>query len=722
MRASMRRGGLHVPANMKWIVLSLAAVASALQILPPVHFDNTSSSHNAGFSVATTDRTIYLDAGFASRKDQTGLTLLPPSASDFANTFRDDLQELTNSSWELRTVKQFPKYASGIFLGRVNNPQRFTYEDGRETEEGYELEIQDDSVFIRGSGARGMWWGTRTLLQQLVLTRSSLPPGRVEDAPAYATRGFLLDAGRKWYSLEFLKDLCTYASFFKMSEFQYHATDNYPLSRGQNETWGEVYSQFSLHPETEALHPLVQRANETLSRAEFDDFQHHCAQRGVTVVPEIESPGHCLTVTKWRPELALDSKDLLNLSHPDTVPLMKSIWAEFLPWFHTKEVHIGADEYDPNFADDYVEFVNEMSRFVHETSGKSVRIWGTYEPSNITIDKNVTIQHWQYGQSDPVDLARTGYKVINSEDWWAYMSLKSDHVPISPAPYPQFFNNARVLNFADQDGWQWTPELFNPVNTTEQPNAQAVPGALLAAWNDSGPDATTQLEAYYAIRNGIPVVASQAWCGAYGPRLHEETLGKSIAKLSSQAVGQNLDRRLPGEGSHGSGLLLSWTRPTTKSNQDEYNLGYGSKGMGYTLQLDITGPFSLQSPDATLTLSTDGQLTFVSDGWPYPLRSVAEADGFDQDQPGRIWANKTTSSHKVVTIPRKSQVTISTDEIYGSRVWVDGAFVGRFEVFIYGGKNQVFSWAFCWDRCHLTLFDRTVVSSLSPSFPLLLQQ
>ena len=670
---------------MKWI-LSFAAIASALQTLPPVDFDNNNSH---GFSLETANRTIYLDADFASWKDQNGLTLIPPSAHDFATTFRDDLQELTNSSWELQTVNQFPIHASGIFLGRVDHASQFTYEDGHETEEGYELEVHNDCVFIRGSGARGMWWGTRTLLQQLALTPSSIQPGRVEDAPAYATRGFLLDAGRKWYSLEFLKDLCTYASFFKMSEFHYHATDNFPLSRGPNVTWNEVYSQFALHPENPSLQPLVQRVNETLSRAEFDDFQQHCAQRGVTVIPEIESPGHCLTVTKWKPELALDSKDLLNLSHPETIPLMKSIWTEFLPWFHTKEVHIGADEYDAGLADDYVGFVNEMSRFVQQTSDKSVRIWGTYEPSNMTIDRNVVIQHWQYGQSDPVDLAHTGYRVINSEDWWAYMSLKSNHLPITPAPYPQFFNNARVVNFADRQGWQWTPQLFNPVNMTKQPEADAVPGAVLAAWNDSGPDATTQLEAFYAIRDGIPVVASRAWSGSRGPRLNEQSLDKSIAQLTAHAVGQNLDRRLPGEGSHKT--LLSWTRPNTQA-QEKYDLGHGSKGMDYTLQLDVTGPFSLQSSDATLTLSSDGELTFVSDGWPYPLRSVAETDGFDEDQPGRIWANRTTSSHEVVNVPRKSQISISTNATAGSRVWVDGAFVGRFEVFIYGGKNQVFSW------------------------------
>jgi hexosaminidase len=673
---------------MKWIVPSFAAVACALQTLPPVHLDPVAGK---GFSLDTATKTIYLEADFASSRDQNGLTLIPPSALEFATTFRDDLQELTDCSWDLQTVSRFPN-ASGVFLGRVSHSDHFTYENGRETEEGYELEVQDGSVFIRGSGARGMWWGTRTLLQQLVLTRSSIPAGRVQDVPAYSTRGFLLDAGRKWYSLEFLKDLCTYASFFKMSEFHYHATDNYPLSRGPNVTWNEVYSQFALHPEDPNLQPLVQRSNETLSRAQFDDFQNHCSQRGVTVIPEIESPGHCLTVTKWKPELSLDSRDLLNLSHTDTIPLMKSIWTEFLPWFHTKEVNIGADEYDSTLADDYVKFVNEMSEFVQETSGKSVRIWGTYEPSNLTINTDITIQHWQYGQSDPVELARNEYHIINSEDTWAYMSLKNDHVPIAPAPYPQFFNNTRVLNFAGYDGWEWTPELFNSVNITEQPDMKSVRGAILAAWNDNGPDATTQLEAYYAIRDGIPIVASRAWSGKRGSRLEQGTLGTSMASLTSRAVGQNLDRRITGESQNQSRTLLSWTS-NSHSNSEQYHIGHGSKGMDYTLELEVTGPFSLHSSDAMLTLSPDGELSFISDGWPYPLRSVAETDGFDQIQPGRIWANQTTSTHQVVRVPLQSRLIIATNQTAGSRVWVDDVFAGRFEVFVYGGKNQVFSWS-----------------------------
>ncbi|OJJ08511.1 hypothetical protein ASPVEDRAFT_47661 [Aspergillus versicolor CBS 583.65] len=670
------------------VLLGIAAVASALQPLPPVDWVPSDSN---GFHIASVDHTIYIYNDFAQHRDENGLTLIPPSAIEFADTFSQDLEEVTGHPWTVRAVDAFPEHGSGIFLGSSDGA--FTYENGEPTEEGYELEIKSNRVFVRGTGARGMWWGTRTLLQLLIINDGHISAGRTVDAPSFATRGFLLDAGRKWYSPSFLKDLCTYASFFKMSEFHYHTSDNYPLNRGHNETWQDVYAQFSLHPENPDLQELVQRANETLSRAEYEDLEHHCAQRGVTVIPEIESPGHCLFLTKWKPELALDTKkDLLNLSHPDTVPLVKSIWAEFLPWFHTKEVNIGADEYDPTLADDYIDFVNELAEFVKQESGKRVRIWGTYEPSETrTISKDIIIQHWQYGQSDPVQLANDGYELINSEDWWAYMSLKNDHMPILPAPYPAFFNNSRVLDFADREGWQWSPALFNPYNITEQPDQKPVKGALLAAWNDNGPDATTQLEAFYAIRNGIPTVASRSWSGNRGPKLDLSSLDSSMDLLTSKAVAQNLDRNLNVKPSE-SKAHVQW-RSAEAGEEGKVHLGYGSKGMNYTLELDVTGPFVLSSNDSSLALSSDGALTFISDGWDYPLRSVDETDGFDAGFPGRIWTNETSSTHEPVTVPLNSHITVRTDVIGGSRVWVDGDFAGRFEVFVFGGKNTLFSWS-----------------------------
>jgi hexosaminidase len=516
-----------------FVFLLLSPLSAALNALPPVQ--RTSSNTVArGFSIHESSRRIYLDGAFADVKDSGGLTLIPPTVYAFAETFRSDISSLFGGNWTLELTGS--NAFAGIHLGPFRDGRsELTYENGLETEEGYELDIANGSVYIGGTGARGMFWGTRTLLQELLMANGSLVSGRVTDAPAYATRGFMLDAGRKWYDKDFLKELCSYASFFKMSEFHYHSSDNYPLNRGHNETWQNVFSHFSLYPEDDTeLRSIIQRPNETLSRSDFEDFQEHCAQRGVTVIPEIEAPGHALAITKWKPELALSKKDLLNLSHPDAIPIVKAIWSEFLPWFQTKEVHIGADEYDPELADDYINFVNEMSDFINTTSGKRVRIWGTDEPSeNLTISKDVIVQHWQYGQSDPLQLQRDGYDVINSEDWWAYMSLKNDHMPILPAPYPQFYNVTRTMNFADVPDWQWEPSMFNPVNTTEQlqPGASGNKGAILAAWNDNGPDATTQLEAYYAMREGIPIMAARAWAGARGVSVNREELSDSIAFL-----------------------------------------------------------------------------------------------------------------------------------------------------------------------------------------------
>ena len=140
-------------------------------------------------------------------------------------------------------------------------------------------------------------------------------------------------------------------------------------------------------------------------------MQYECAARGVTIIPEIEAPGHALVISQWKPELGLDGQlDLLNISYPQTIPTTETIWSTFLPWFHSKAVHIGADEYVEDgvsvyqLAEEYNRFVNTMNSFIGSESGKSMRIWGTYPPqANYTknISKDVTIQHWEFFEDNP---------------------------------------------------------------------------------------------------------------------------------------------------------------------------------------------------------------------------------------------------------------------------------------------------------------------------------
>ena len=105
---------------------------------------------------------------------------------------------------------------------------------------------------------------------------------------------------------------------------------------------------------------------------------------------------------------------------------MEKIWNTLLPWFHSKVVHIGADEYndpdlsDHEFAQSYNYIVNSISAYISDESGKNMRIRGTHPPqSNYTdqIDRNTTIQHLKLFEDNPLlDYVSNGYNAINFND------------------------------------------------------------------------------------------------------------------------------------------------------------------------------------------------------------------------------------------------------------------------------------------------------------------
>jgi hexosaminidase len=148
---------------------------------------------------------LYISASSARNYDVDGLTLIPPTALDFAQTFSEDLSVSFYG-------KEFYSRASAgtVRRGEYTFPSSPTPKEkptrtslGEPTSEGYELVVTKKSgLRSTGSGSRGIWWGTRTLLQQLVLYNGKIPEGHTRDAPAYETRGYMLDAGRKWYSTE----------------------------------------------------------------------------------------------------------------------------------------------------------------------------------------------------------------------------------------------------------------------------------------------------------------------------------------------------------------------------------------------------------------------------------------------------------------------------------------------------------------------------------------
>lgn len=345
----------------------------------------------------------------------------------------------------------------------------------------------------------------------------------------------------------------------------------------------------------------------------------------MTIVPEIDTPGHSLVISQWRPHLMLNgTPDSLNLSYPETIPTIQSIWSQFLPWFSSPEVSIGADEYLSSLADQYISFVNEMTSYIGAISGKSIRAWGTYEPSNTSsISTSVTIQHWDFpSASIPLDLLDSGYRVINSEQSFLYLDGK---IP-GEGGFPQTLNISLLFG-APAEGGGWAPNIFtasDPANNTAYDTA-GLRGAIFALWNDWGPNATTPLETYYQLSQSLAVFAEKTWAGS-GIRLSElkmEEFEAAYPPLNARAPGQNLNRAVKNKTS-GDSVFAFEDLPSLP-----FHTGVESVGPPYTLSFSVrpcaadvrtTG----DTTEAELFRGTDSSLyasslTFSSNAEYYPL-------------------------------------------------------------------------------------------------------
>ncbi|OCH89748.1 glycoside hydrolase [Obba rivulosa] len=563
-----------------------------------------------------------------------------PSAYAFAETFRTDLMSVAGFDFVppvlLSSSGAGVRGAPVIFI-EIDPSLQYALYNGKPTDEGYDFEITEYTYTIKASAPIGAWWGTRSLIQQHVLMASNdsgtitFPVGNGKDSPGWEVRGFMLDAGRHWFDTEFLSELCTYASFFKINEMHLHSSDNLwnPdfLYGAGNEGWTELYAAFRFQPpHGSSISGLVPRLNESWTQSDFTALQETCTNRGVTIIPEIDNPGHSLVFSQWKPELMLSgSPDSLNLSYPETIPTIKSVWREFLPWFTSPEVSIGADEYDASLADDYISFVNEMSDYIMEQSGKSIRIWGTSEPSDtLSVSKQITIQHWDFPDADiPVQLMDEGYYIINSEQYFLYLDGKFS----DGDEFPQQLDPDLIWGGAP-DGTGWAPNIFSPTdpsNNTSVDNLM-LRGAIMALWSDWGNNATTMLEDYYQLAPSLALFAEKAWAGS-GVRETELTRAQFEAAypiLNAAAPGQNLNRVVKPE--HGD---VVYQYPGT------YNVlstPFSSVGPPYTLTFSVK-PDSRHPTQGLLFSGRDSKLwaanlTFEATGQLYALGYILPTDGY----------------------------------------------------------------------------------------------
>ncbi|KAJ2988136.1 hypothetical protein NUW58_g4133 [Xylaria curta] len=509
--------------------------SSRLPGIPTIPFE----ASNGGGTYSLSDiKSIIVDAEYADWTDKNGETMVPPSLREFGRAFGANLYDI----WGLENLSQPVVSApqpDSVFLTISENASH-QYASGEASSEGYTLEVTTSGITIRGASPLGVWWGTRSLLHLAILGERELPLGKSVDSPAWKTRGMLLDVARRYYPPQFIIEMCSYMSFFKQNTLLLHLSDG--LYNNANiysrEQSLSLYARFRLWSEAPEVEGLNNFKNESYTRNDFQYMQVECAGKGVTIVPEIESPGHALPIVQWKPELGLSTDlSVLNVSHPDAVSTMKTVWRTFFDWFDTKTVYIGASEYTTEDGG-YNHFVNQLSGFIRNNGSKSVRIWGTLPPkpdSNPARDSSL-----QYFEENTVfDYNQDGHSVINSDATFHVVNKWSES-------FPQKVNLAKTFHGNPATGGPWEPTIHdtnNATNNPEKPN-QNIIGAIAPLWNDYGPNATVYSEAYYAWREGIPALADKQWGGTL---LSEEFI-TVLPILHTSIPAQNLESPIASTG------------------------------------------------------------------------------------------------------------------------------------------------------------------------------
>jgi hexosaminidase len=130
---------------------------------------------------------IIVEEQYQNSVDNDGETLIPPTLLEFSKTFSEDLLSTFNVNAPVDTGKSAGRQSIFITLG---NSSKFVDAAGRPTAEGYEIQVTKNGISIIGASPLGAWWGTRSLLQQGVLSKNqALVQGTAIDAPGWGIRG-----------------------------------------------------------------------------------------------------------------------------------------------------------------------------------------------------------------------------------------------------------------------------------------------------------------------------------------------------------------------------------------------------------------------------------------------------------------------------------------------------------------------------------------------------
>lgn len=519
-----------------------------------------------------------------------------------ADVLAQDLKDLLGWNYTVKTGK--PE-KNAIYLS-------LTKPDKQLGEEGYVL-AAGRYAGITAPARQGVFWGTRSLLQILYNEKGQLPKGVARDWPQYPNRGFMLDVGRKFFTMDFLRQYVKILSFYKLNEFQIHLNDNGFVQFFDND-WNKTYAAFRLESER---FPGLTAKDGSYTKKEFTDLQRLGMEYGVNVIPEIDIPAHSLAFTHYKPEIGSDKygMDHLDLYKEETYRFVDSLLDEYLsgeePVFMGPDVHIGTDEYNAKEAEKFRYFTDWYLKYV-EKYGKNVRMWGALRwlkgKTPVKAD-NVTINAWSYDWIDPNASLKDGYKIINTCDTYLYI--------VPAAGYYRDFLDIR---------WLYETWRVGKVNSREElpEGTPGLLGGMFAVWNDHCGNGISQQDVHFRTFPAAQVLAEKMWRGKNEAVSFEEF--EALCKQMPEAPGINLLGRVQGEV-----VLPGQKEELSLNGTDSVATSLPEIGYPYAVEFEVNpdqeqniSGILFKGPHSTVYANWEnkGNLAFSRDGYTFVFHAA----------------------------------------------------------------------------------------------------
>ncbi|MEX2984469.1 glycoside hydrolase family 20 protein [Streptomyces sp. C36] len=379
--------------------------------------------------------------------------------------------------------------------------------------ESYELTVQGRKATITAPDEAGLFYGTRTVVQA-VRTAGGLPEGVLRDGPDRPQRGLNLDVARKHFTAGWIEARLREMADLKLNQLALHFSDD---------------QGFRIES---ASHPEVV-SPQHLTKAELRRIVALASALHITVVPEIDSPGHLGAVMTAHPALQLRdaagtvARGAVDVANPEAARVVDDLLREFAPLFPGPYFHLGSDEYralmakNPQVAyprlaelarqkygpralvqDLATGWLNERAAVVRAL-GKTPKAWndGFFRGGVVTPDKTIEVEYWtgkELGARPPQEYLNEGRTVVNLNDEYLYYVLGEPN----QFRYP---TGERIYR-------QWSPAVLRgtvpvPAGPT---GADRIPGGRLAVWCDRA-EAQTPEQVAAGIRLPLAAVAQKLW-------------------------------------------------------------------------------------------------------------------------------------------------------------------------------------------------------------------